>query len=139
MSAPAGPGRTWRTIVVERELPVLARAIAAGVLGGCSGLARVPGLGSAAEASVSPNLGDQDDFWRELGPQYSRDRDLGRALVSLSLVPQSARFVRRGCDQKDVTMLAMRKPAAVGLLAMLVSLSASAQVEKVVADAEGIT
>jgi len=36
-------------------------------------------------------------------------------------------------------MLAMRKPAAVGLLAMLVSLSASAQVEKVVADAEGIT
>jgi hypothetical protein len=33
----------------------------------------------------------------------------------------------------------MRKLAAIGLLAMLMSLSASAQVEKVVADAEGIT
>jgi len=33
----------------------------------------------------------------------------------------------------------MRKLAAVGMLAMLVSLSASAQVEKVVADAQGIT
>lgn len=36
-------------------------------------------------------------------------------------------------------MICMRRLAAVGLLAMLVSLSASAQVEKVVADAEGIT
>lgn len=36
-------------------------------------------------------------------------------------------------------MTRMRKLAAVGLLAMLVSLSASAQVEKVVADAQGIT
>ena len=33
----------------------------------------------------------------------------------------------------------MRKLAAIGLLAMLMSLSASAQVEKVVADADGIT
>jgi len=36
-------------------------------------------------------------------------------------------------------MTSMRKLAAIGLLAMLMSLSASAQVEKVVADAEGIT
>jgi len=36
-------------------------------------------------------------------------------------------------------MTSMRKLAAVALLAMLVSLSASAQVEKVVADVEGIT
>ena len=36
-------------------------------------------------------------------------------------------------------MTSMRRLAAVGLLAMLVSLAASAQVEKVVADAEGIT
>ena len=36
-------------------------------------------------------------------------------------------------------MFSMRKLAAIGLLAMLMSLSASAQVEKVVADAEGIT
>lgn len=36
-------------------------------------------------------------------------------------------------------MIPMRKLAGIGLLAMLVSLSASAQVEKVVADAEGIT
>jgi hypothetical protein len=33
----------------------------------------------------------------------------------------------------------MRRLAGIGLLAMLMSLSASAQVEKVVADAEGIT
>ena len=36
-------------------------------------------------------------------------------------------------------MISMRKLAAIGMLMLLVSLSASAQVEKVVADAEGIT
>jgi len=36
-------------------------------------------------------------------------------------------------------MTRMRKLAAVAMLAVLVSLSASAQVEKVVADAAGIT
>jgi len=36
-------------------------------------------------------------------------------------------------------MLIMRKLAAAGLLAVLMSLAASAQVEKVVAAAEGIT
>ena len=36
-------------------------------------------------------------------------------------------------------MTPMRRLAGIGLLAMLMGLSASAQVEKVVADAEGIT
>jgi len=36
-------------------------------------------------------------------------------------------------------MTHMRKLAAIGMLAMVVSLPASAQVEKVVADAQGIT
>jgi hypothetical protein len=36
-------------------------------------------------------------------------------------------------------MTYMRKLAAIGMLALLASLSASAQVEKVVADAAGIT
>lgn len=36
-------------------------------------------------------------------------------------------------------MIFMRRLAGTGLLALLMSLSASAQVEKVLADAEGIT
>ena len=57
MSAAASPGRTWRTITVERELPVLAGAAATCLLDDCGGIARVPGLGRATEAPVSPNLG----------------------------------------------------------------------------------
>jgi len=40
---------------------------------------------------------------------------------------------------RGATMASMRKLAAVVLLAMLAGLSASAQVEKVVAESEGIT
>jgi len=60
---------------------------------------------------------------------------------------EAARRQRFGFDawkwmrfaRKHATMTRMRKLAAFTVLAMLVSLPASAQVEKVVADAQGIT
>ena len=85
MSASASPGRTWSAIAVERKLPVLAGAAATGVLDDCGRIAPVPGLGSTAEACVSPNLGNQDNLRREPGLECSRDRNLDRSLFPLSV------------------------------------------------------
>jgi hypothetical protein len=90
MSAPSSPGRTWSIILVECELPVLAGAIATGILGYCGRIAPVPGLGSATEAPVSPNLGSQGHFRRQPGPERGRHRNLDRSLFPLSVAPRSA-------------------------------------------------
>ena len=135
MSAPASPGRTWCIVAAECELPVLAGAIATGISRDCTGIARIPVLGSETEASVPPNVGNQDHFRYQPVPQRGRDRDLGCPILPLS-VNSSVCVIS---PARDVKMISMRRLAGAGLLAMLMSVSAWAQVEKVLADAEGIT
>ena len=69
MSASASPGRTWSSRIVERRLPVLARASAAAVFrsGRCD--ARISGMGGRQTSALDADMGDESDSWRQPGTE----------------------------------------------------------------------
>ena len=85
MSAPSSPGRAWIIVAVERQLPVLARTVAARVHHAGGRRAGLRGMAGAPAAPVSPDTGNYGHPLGEHRHQYISAGSMGRALVSLSM------------------------------------------------------
>ena len=85
MSAAASPGRTW-TGIVERRLPVVARAAAAAFRRASTGRARLPGLAGAPPAAASRKLEDPGGSGCQPGGERDDDRRMDRDLGAVSVI-----------------------------------------------------
>ena len=59
MNPSASPGRTWNIFIVQRRVPVLARAAAATLFHDGYGVARLSGLGGAPASAFHANRLDE--------------------------------------------------------------------------------
>jgi hypothetical protein len=83
MSVTASPGRTWRIFIAERQLPVLATALAAYFPHGGARVARLSGLARASPAASFAHQRRQGDFRCQPGRKSCSTGLLGRAMASL--------------------------------------------------------
>jgi len=83
MSATSSPGRTWPIFIAERQLLILAAALAARFPHGGARVARLSELARAAPAACSAHHGSQGDSRRQPGSEFRSTRVLGGVMVSL--------------------------------------------------------
>ena len=85
MSAPASPGRTWRTRIPERELPLLAGAAAAGIFRSGDRGACLPNSDLPPATALHENLGSENDPGNQRGDQPGGDGHVDCFVVPVSL------------------------------------------------------
>jgi hypothetical protein len=135
MTVAASPGRTWSIIIAERRLPVLAATPATALSYGGARITHLSGLARTASTAALAHAESQGDFRRQPDSELARYGVLGRAMVSLPVKDSHDDRVTNGIWK-------MKRWKQIWLLVLLVLATAVptlAQVDKVTADAKGIT
>jgi hypothetical protein len=83
MSVTPGPGRTWPIFIVERQLPILAAAVAAPFLHGRTWFTRLSGVAHAPSTASFAHGRGQGDFRGKRGSESLSTSILDRAMVSI--------------------------------------------------------
>ena len=130
MSVAASPGRTWPFRVDQRGLLVLAGKAAAGLFHAGDRLAGLSGSDLPAAAEVSSLLGSEGPSGHQSERQPAGNGNVDCVVVPLPITELGSKKGQTMKSKKAFWLL---------LIFLAISRPLAAQVEKVVADAEGIT